>query len=336
MLHKISLYRKISFIVLAIIIGICCSKPLQAQDPIFSQFMFNQLYFNPAFAGNTPYPRLISGYRNQWPGIGNAYVSYYASYDQYVDALEGGLGLGLTRDVQGGGIFSKTSFDVMYSYPIEFSYDIAGNLGLQASIAQNSFNSSDVVLGDQNPYLPLVSPEIIPSQSKIYADFSAGVSFLYKEQYQINISVNHINKPNEMTGSSYIYYHMPMRFTVQIMGQYPSKRTTRNVQKVIFKPGIMTQIQKTNNFFGWGSNILISSFTGGLWFRNDASLTLNSVIALAGYSQSGFSIYYSYDFWFPKNYQHVKNYGAHEVTFIYLFQYNDPRKKMRTIKCPKF
>ena len=98
----------------------------------------------------------------------------------------------------------------------------------------------------------------------------------------------------------------------------------------------MGQIQKSNNFFGWGSNFLYSSFTGGVWFRNNTSFTLNTFVLMAGYSQSGFSIYYSYDCWLPKNDQQVKNYGAHEVTFIYLLQYNDPRKKMRTVKCPKF
>jgi type IX secretion system PorP/SprF family membrane protein len=297
--------------------------------------MLNQLYFNPAFAGNTQYPRFIGGYRNQWPGLGNAFVSYYASFDQYVDIVKGGVGFGMSRDVQGNGIFSKTSFDLMYSYPIEINGDMSANLGFQASMVQSSLNSSKLVLGDQSPYINSSVTENIGNQSKIFPDFSSGISFLYKEQYQINFSVSHLNRPSEMNSTTYME-PLPMRFTVQVLSQYPSKRSNRNAERIILRPGIMSQIQKNNNFFGWGCNMLYSSFTGGVWFRNDATLTLNTFVLLTGYTQGGFSIYYSYDSWLPKNYQQVKNYGAHEVTFIYLFQYNDPRKKMRIVKCPKF
>lgn len=306
------------------------------QDPLFSQFMFNQLYFNPAFAGNTQYPRLIGGYRNQWPGIGNPYVTYYVSYDRYFDFVKGGLGLGMTRDVQGSNVFSKTSFDAMYSFPVEFNNNMSANFGLQASVVQKKLDVSSLILGDQNPFNP-IAPENIGNQSKIYPDFSAGVSFLYKEQYQVNFSVNHLNTPNEMTGSSYTS-PSPLRLNVQVLAQYPSKRVNNNKdsKRMIVRPGFMGQIQGSNNFFGWGSNVLFSSFTGGIWFRNNSSLTMNAFVLLVGYSQAGFSVYYSYDCWLPKNDQTVKNYGAHEVTFIYLFQYNDPRKKMRIVKCPKF
>ncbi|HEY4789010.1 MAG TPA: PorP/SprF family type IX secretion system membrane protein, partial [Bacteroidales bacterium] len=174
MLRKNCLYHLRVALVLALILGTGCFSELHSQDPIFSQFMFNQLYFNPAFAGNTPYPRLIGGYRNQWPGIGNAYVSYYASFDQYVDALDGGLGLGITKDNQAGGVFTKTAFDLIYSHPIEFTYDITANLGFQASLVQKKVNGSGVTLGDQSPYQTTTVQEVIPDQSKIYADFSAG------------------------------------------------------------------------------------------------------------------------------------------------------------------
>jgi type IX secretion system PorP/SprF family membrane protein len=309
---------------------------LFAQDPVYSHFMFNQLYFNPAFAGNTPYPRLISGYRNQWPGLGKAYVDYYASFDMYADAVGGGVGLGISRDVQGDGIYSKSAFDVMYSYPVEISRNITANLGLQGGLVQKRLNADKVILGDQNPYETSATQEIIQSASKIYPDFSAGVSFLIKEQYQVNFSVHHINRPNEMLGTDYTY-NSPMRFTVQAFTQFPRKKAgvgRPHQPNIILRPGIMTQLQPSYHFFGWGSNFLISSFTGGLWFRNSTSMKQNTIILLAGYTHLGLSLYYSYDYWMPGGQN--KNYGAHEVTFIYLFQYNDPKKKMKPIKCPKF
>lgn len=335
MTRIISSYWKRWTYLLVSLLVFCIELKVSAQDPQYSQFMLNQLYFNPAFAGNTAYPRVIGGYRNQWPGLGNAYVSYYASYDQFVDALEGGIGLGLSRDVQGNGVFSKTSVDLCYSYPIEMNGDMSARLGLQASVVQNTVKGSGLLLGDQSPYTNNTYHEVIGNQSKMYTDFSSGISFLYKEQYQINLSVSHINKPSDMTGVTYIY-PLPMRFTAQVLSQFPSKRSNRNIERVYWRPGLMTQVQKNNNLIGWGCNILYSSLTAGMWVRNDMKMTFNTFIFLAGYTSGAFSLYYSYDSWFPRNYEQVKNYGAHEVTFVYLFKYNDPKKKMRIVKCPKF
>ena len=44
-----------------------------AQDLHFSQFYAAPLYLNPAFAGTAGGPRFILNYRNQWPGINNAF-----------------------------------------------------------------------------------------------------------------------------------------------------------------------------------------------------------------------------------------------------------------------
>lgn len=309
---------------------------VSAQDPVFSQFMFNQLSFNPAFAGNIPYPRFICGYRNQWPQLGNTYVSYYASYDQFVNWLGGGAGINLSRDVQGKGVFSKTSCDLMYSFPIEFSNDLIVNLGLQAGLTQKSVSGTDLVLPDQNPFQSSTQQEFIPNQSKIYPDFAAGTTFRIHEQYQINFSVYHLNNPKETMGSENKFLS-PVCYNLQILGKFPAKKGNRNDETgTSIQPGVMAQMQRGNIFFGGGTNVLFSSFMGGIWFRNNISLNINSYIFLAGYTHSGLSLYYSYDLWVPKNNQGFKNYGAHEVTFIYLFQYNDPRKKMRTIKCPKF
>ena len=65
----------------------CLNMDLKAQDVAFSQFYANQLYLNPALAGSARCPRVTLNYRNQWPGIPSTYVTYSASYDQYVDAF---------------------------------------------------------------------------------------------------------------------------------------------------------------------------------------------------------------------------------------------------------
>ena len=58
-----------------------------SQDPEFSQFYANPLFLNPALAGSTICPRAIANFRDQWPSVGGAFVTYNASYDQYIDAI---------------------------------------------------------------------------------------------------------------------------------------------------------------------------------------------------------------------------------------------------------
>ena len=62
-----------------------------AQDPIFTQFYSNPVYLNPAFTGSNKCPRIVSNYRNQWPGFSGDFITTSITYDQYVDAFKGGL-----------------------------------------------------------------------------------------------------------------------------------------------------------------------------------------------------------------------------------------------------
>ena len=70
------------------------SLSLNDQDPEFTQFYAAPVYLNPAFAGSARCPRVGFNYRNQWPALQKTYITYAASYDQHIDALSGGLGLG--------------------------------------------------------------------------------------------------------------------------------------------------------------------------------------------------------------------------------------------------
>jgi type IX secretion system PorP/SprF family membrane protein len=304
------------------------------QDPLFSQINHHQLYFNPAYAGNSPYARLMAGYRNQWPGLGNAFVTYYVSYDQYVNAISSNVGAALTRDVQSNGAISRTSCDLIYSFPIELNNNTILSLGVQGSLVQKRSDAGSLTLPDQNPYETSANHEVLGSKSKIFPDFAAGASFYFGKQYLLSFSVHHLNRPNEVSGTSNLYV-TPMRITMQAMAEYSLIKKNRSEDGFILYPAIMGQIQGPYSYFNWGCNIKYNVLIGGLWVRHDLSMNFTTFVVQAGYSGGATNIIYSYDAWIPGNYQQIKNYGAHEVTFIYHFKYNDPKKRMRTIKCPE-
>lgn len=327
---------------LAFALALVCSLSF-AQDPMFSQFMFKQLYFNPANAGTTSSPRLMGGYRNQWPGMNNAFSTYYLTYDQNIPSIKSGVGFSVLRDVMGNSTLSVTGFDLNYNYQAELSNKLNVAFGISAGMYQKFRNTGNLVLPDQSPY---PSPdagnsppntgnnhEFVPSDSRWYPDFGFGIQSLYKKRHWVSFALHHLNKPNVSINNETSRY--PIRFTFQYVTefhQYVGKFTEKTM---IYKPGIIYQQQGRYNYISFGGNIEYNPLIYGVWVRNDNNFSVESLILLVGYSVSNLKFVYSYDMRLINFSKNVINNGAHEVTFQLDFKYNE-RKKMRQVKCPKF
>ncbi len=94
-----------------------------AQDPTFSQFDANQLYYNPAYTGYKKEARVGVTYRNLWPNVpGKAFPgplsTYTATGDAYFnvhDKFIAGAGAFVGQDVEGQGYLATTSAGIMYA-----------------------------------------------------------------------------------------------------------------------------------------------------------------------------------------------------------------------------
>ncbi len=80
-----------------------------AQDAQFTQFYANPFILNPAFAGSERCPRVCINFRDEWPAIPGNFVTYSASFDRYVDAFGGGIGLLVEQD-KAGGVLTQYQF----------------------------------------------------------------------------------------------------------------------------------------------------------------------------------------------------------------------------------
>lgn len=307
--------------------------PVKAQDPMFSQFMFKQLYFNPANAGTTSNPRLMGGYRNQWQGMGNAFSTYYLTYDQQINSIKSGIGFSLLRDAISGGTFNVTGFDLNYNYQTILNRDLNISMGLSAGIYQKARNSANIVLPDQSPYQPGGSQEFIPNASNWYPDFGFGIYSLYKKRHWVSVAMHHLNQPNVSLNETSSRY--PMRFTFQYVTEFHQYVGKFKERTLIYKPGIIYQQQARYNYISYGSNFENEPMIYGLWLRNDNNFSVESAILLVGYKMSNFRFIYSYDMRLLNLSKNVINNGAHEVTFQIDFKYKE-RKKKRQVKCPKF
>ena len=116
------------------ILGISSAR---GQDPHFSQFYANPLYLNPAFAGVKQCPKVNVNYRNQYPTLG-VYQTYSVSFDQFVDALNGGVGVLIVQDEAANGALSLTEASLIYSYHLAVSRKFSILFGAQGTFRQRA------------------------------------------------------------------------------------------------------------------------------------------------------------------------------------------------------
>lgn len=299
---------------------------LFAQDPEFTQFYANPLYLNPAFAGTARCPRICLNYRNQWPGITGTFVTYSASYDQHIDAIQGGVGFLFTNDRAGQATINTTNISGMYSYQMNITREFSMKVGLQATYAQKSVDWSKLNFGDMiDPRRGFVynTSEVPNVTSRTNVDFSAGL-LGYSRRYFFGFAVHHITEPDEgFLGQS----KLPMKYTGHAGAVIPlggSRYSESNIS-----PNLLYQKQGDFEQLNLGVYFTKGPIVGGAWYRNR-----DSFILLLGFQQDLFKFGYSYDVTVSKLTNATA--GSHELSFQMQFECKPKKKKFRTVSCPSF
>lgn len=152
------------------------------QEAMFSQYMFNTLAINPAYAGSRDVLSLTTLGRYQWVGVDGAPKTFTFSMDTPIKNEKMGLGLQVTRDEVG--LQKNTGVYATYSYRIKvgprstLSFGVQGgatNVRWALSDAQNLTDGTDNVFSgasDQNKILPNVGGGIYLSNDKGYIGIS--------------------------------------------------------------------------------------------------------------------------------------------------------------------
>ncbi|MFO8086320.1 MAG: type IX secretion system membrane protein PorP/SprF [Bacteroidales bacterium] len=326
--------KKFTFII-AILILILSGKELRSQDPHFSQFYANPLYLNPAFAGSNICPRLTVNYRNQWPAITGAYVTYNAGYDQYFDKIGGGLGLLATADRSGEGVLNSTHFSFMYAYRLEVSNNFHINAGLQATYFQKSVDWNKLTFGDQiDPKWGFVNQTNEPSGAYESSgpDFSAGL-LGYTNNLYVGFAVHHLTEPDEGFRN---YSELPMKYTghagfhINLSGG--SYRHASDDDPTL-SPNLMYQQQGDFHQINYGMYFNAKPIVAGMWFRQFFEGS-DALVVLAGFEYKKFKFGYSYDITVSK--LSDASGGAHEVSMGLEFNCPPQKKKLHKIECPTF
>ncbi len=155
---------------------------LAQQDPMFSQYMFNPMMINPAYAGSSEVITVNALFRNQWINIPGAPTTGTVSIDAPVWGERMGLGLNVVGDRIG--VTNTTGVYGYYAYRIKTGERSRLALGLSGgfsyynadfqnvSLAQNPAQADVAFMNNVNLILPNMGVGIWFNTEKFYAGFS--------------------------------------------------------------------------------------------------------------------------------------------------------------------
>lgn len=110
------------------------------QEPLYTQFGFNKLSINPAYAGNEDYTSFTGIYRDQWNGFPGAPDAQLFSVD--LPRMNETLGLGFFFQRQSIGISRSLSLTGNYSYKIKME-EFTVSMGLSTVFKNLSIDFTD-------------------------------------------------------------------------------------------------------------------------------------------------------------------------------------------------
>ncbi|QQL50321.1 PorP/SprF family type IX secretion system membrane protein [Mucilaginibacter ginkgonis] len=168
--------------VLAMLAFLFCASALYAQQDVQqSQYMFNGIYINPAYAGYKENLNLHAYYRNQWTGIVGAPVSMSLAVDDIVNDGKVGLAFQIASDKLG----AQRSLSAYGNYAYRLRLNSTGSsrlaLGFGLGIVQVGVDGSQIVTTNPETNLPLGTVNKILPDGRVGAYFSndkyyAGIS----------------------------------------------------------------------------------------------------------------------------------------------------------------
>ena len=304
---------------------------VKGQDPVFTQFYAAPLQLNPAFAGNTYAPFITVNYRNQWSGFNNfkTYVTYAASFSQFIEGMNSGIGLMIQSDNAGDGIYKNTRVSAIYSYKVQVNRDFAVKFGIEGTAVQNRLDWNKLVFPDQidpTGEVNFPSNEVAPTDlTKSYIDLSTGI-LAYSKLFYGGITIKHLNTPDEslLDINSNINSGLPVRLSIHAGSQFPLFTDNKGNSKSFISPNIMFVKQGDFGQVNAGAYFGFGAFFAGAWYRHAFS-NGDAAIALVGFQKGIMKFGYSYDFTISGLTTAVTG-GTHEFSFIINLDHNKTRR----------
>lgn len=350
-MKKLRLYIDTMFLMVALLFT---HPDLRAQDPNFSQFYNNQVYYNPGMTAIGNGFTFRTQVRSLWTPVPGKFNTYSASFEgEAINKV--GLGVLAFSDVAGEGLLRTTGANFYYSYRAVDTRNLIFQVGVSGGIVNKYIDWSKFTFSDQLDEVfgrihtsGFIQPNL---NTSTYADFGSGFAFRFnnrsrksgtaykKSTITLGGAVHHLSQPNDaFLGDR---EKLPMKFVVH-------GNANILVNKLIYSPAFIFERQNQFQTVTVGGSIINRPFSVGFWVRNRTYLftgrKYDSFIVTAGANlplnrETTMRITYAFDMTLSR--LRTASIGSHELSLIFDFENQKLFKNMQTrnrnkrkYKCP--
>ncbi len=304
------------------------------QNAQYSQYMFNGIYINPAYAGYKEVLNIHGYYRTQWTGIEGAPRSFSVAADGI--ANDGNVGMGVQVASDKLGAQSTQSIYASYAYRLRMNEEGTARLsfGLSAGAVQ---------LGIDGSMLHTLDPEFespVGVQRTIVPDARAGIYYA-DERFYAGFSVDNLVSPY-ISKSRFVYIPQPKQHFFLTAGMLMS--VSEDIQ---FKPSFLLKDDLAgptsldlNAFLLFKDKIWLGgSYRTGVrlydksHLENSLRKSSAAVAAIEVFPVTGLRIGYAYDFTLGGLQSYAG--GSHEVSIGFSLS-GSGSNGSRQVSCPKY
>ena len=257
------------------------------QDAQFTQYMFNGMFYNPAFAGKDGGYRFSALHRTQWAGYttasgqGGAPVTQLLTAQGRLDKKKIGYGLTIVNDQIGPSNNLELTLQGSYHKKIRRSnISIGGYVGTFSS----TLDYGELIVVNPEPNLPASGKE-----NQMAVDFGVG-ALLDRGSYYIGLSSKHLTQPTFDFGDA-SYANQLKNHSYLLFGY-----RVRPIGQLRIEPSFLIKTVSLNNF-SYDVSVMAThqnKINAGLAFRGEESLSF-----ILGYSllkDNSLKLGYAFDF----------------------------------------
>ncbi|MFV5689568.1 type IX secretion system membrane protein PorP/SprF [Flavobacterium sp. ZT3R25] len=274
------------------------------QDAQFTQYMYNTININPAYAGSRGALSIFALHRTQWVGLDGAPVTNAVSINTPLNGNNLGLGVSIINDKIGPTHENTISADLSYTVPTSETFKLS--FGIKATA-----NLFDLDVTRLNPVDD--DPSLHDYNNKFSPNIGAGIYWHSNKSY-IGFSVPNFIETNRYDDNEVAIFKEQINY--YLIAGYVFDLNNY----IKFKPAVLTKMVKGAplQFDVSGNFMFNDKFVVGVAYRWSAALS-----AMVGFQVSeGLYIGYGYD----HETTNLDNYnsGSHEIFLRYeLFKNNN-------------
>ena len=275
------------------------------QDAQFTQYMYNTLNINPAYAGSRGAMSIFALHRTQWVGLDGAPTTNAASINTPINNSNLGLGVSFVNDKIGPTNENTISGDLSYTIPTSENFKLS--FGMKATANLFNLNVDKLNPADQG------DPQFQNLRNVFTPNVGAGI-YYHSDKAYLGLSVPNFIQTNRYNDNQVAIFKEKINY--YLIGGYVFDLS----YDIKFKPAFLTklvegsplQVDVSANF------MFIEKVVVGVAYRWSAAMS-----AMVGFQVTdGMYIGYGYDL----ETTNLENYnsGSHEIFLRYeIFKNNE-------------